>query len=100
MKMKLIVTGVLCMSSLAWGADWLTEGGDAGRTGWQRHETILNPQNVGGMKLLWKTKFDGATRQMHNLFPPLLVDNVTTDAGKKEIAVLAGISDDVWGVDV
>jgi outer membrane protein assembly factor BamB len=99
MRLKLLVASVLFASALARGADWLTEGGDAGRTGWQRHETILNPQNVSGMKLLWKTKFDSTTRQMHNLFPPLLVNNVNTDAGKKEIAVVAGISDDLWGVD-
>jgi outer membrane protein assembly factor BamB len=81
-------------------ADWLTDGGDPQRTAWQRHETILTKTTVNDMKLLWKIKLDNQTRQMHNLFPPLIAGSVNTPGGEKEIAVVAGVSDNVYGIDV
>jgi outer membrane protein assembly factor BamB len=81
-------------------ADWLTDGGDPQRTSWQRHETILTTDSVKDMKLLWKIQTDNQPRQMHNLFPPLIAGNVSTPAGAKEIAVVAGVSDNVYGIDV
>ncbi len=81
-------------------ADWLADGGDPQRTAWQRNETILTKDNVKDMKLLWKLKLDNETRQMHSLFPPLIAGSVTTAAGPREIAVVAGVSDNVFGIDV
>ena len=81
-------------------ADWLTDGGDPQRTAWQRNETILTKDNVKDMKLLWKIQTDNQPRQMHNLFPPLIAGNVSTPSGDKEIAILAGVSDNVYGIDV
>ncbi len=81
-------------------ADWLTDGGDPQRTAWQRNETILTKDNVKDMKLLWKIKLDNQPRQMHNLFPPLIAGSVSTRDGEKEIAVVAGVSDNIYAVDV
>jgi outer membrane protein assembly factor BamB len=52
------------------------------------------------MQLLWKLKLDSKSRAMHNLFGPLVAEHATTPQGRKEIAVIAGINDDVFGVDV
>jgi len=81
-------------------ADWLTDGFDARRTAWQQNETILTTANVKDMKLLWKVKLEVQTRQMHALFPALIVGSAATSAGPKEIAVVAGVSDVVYGIDV
>ena len=81
-------------------ADWLTDGGDPQRTAWQRNETILKKDNVKDMKLLWKIKLDNQPRQMHSLFPPLIAGNVTTPAGPTEIAIVAGVSDNIYAIDV
>src|SRR5262249_31054247 len=81
-------------------ADWLTDGGDPQRTAWQRNETLLTKDTVKGMKLLWKLKLDNQPRQMHNLFPALVASSVRTRDGDKEIAVVAGVSDNVYGIDV
>lgn len=54
-------------------ANWLTDGFDSRRTAWQQNETILTIANVRDMKLLWKIKLDNEPRQMHSLFPPLIV---------------------------
>ncbi len=86
--------------SVSWAADWLTDGGDSKRTAWQRDETIFTKQNVGDTKLLWKLKLDNEPRQMHSLFPPLIVGRVATGAGPKEIAVVTGVSDNIYGIDV
>ena len=37
---------------------------------------------------------------MHALFPALIVGSATTSAGPKEIAVVAGVSDIIYGIDV
>jgi outer membrane protein assembly factor BamB len=81
-------------------ANWLTDGGDPQRTAWQRNETIISKDSVRNMKLAWKIQLDNQPRQMHNLFPPLLVSDVSTKEGPKEIAVIAGISDNLYGIDV
>lgn len=81
-------------------ADWPTDGGDAQRTAWQQHETILNKGNVGNMKLLWSLKLDNVPHEMHSLFPVLIADSVKTSSGSKQIAVEAGSSDNLYGIDV
>jgi len=80
-------------------ADYLTAGVDAQRTGWMKDEKIFSPQNVSGMTLLWKTKLESTPREMHNLFPPLVVERVTTARGPREVLVVPGVSDDLFGVD-
>src|SRR4051812_22635528 len=87
-----------CFSGFA--ADWLTDGGDIQRTSWQKEEKILSPSTVKNMKLLWKLKLDNQPREMHALFPPLIVSQAETPAGPKEIAVVAGSSDNIFGIDV
>lgn len=91
----LVLAVVVRMSA----ADYLTAGVDAQRTGWLKDEKIFTPQNVSGMKLLWKTKLESTPREMHNLFPPLVVQRVTTARGPREILVVPGVSDDLFGVD-
>ena len=81
-------------------ADWLTDGGDPQRTAWQKNEHILTVSNVKGMKLLWKYKTDNVPREMHALFPPLIVGRVVTAAGPKQVAIVAGVSDNIYAIDV
>jgi hypothetical protein len=70
-----------------WSADWLTDGGNSQRTNWQKDEKILSTANAKDIKLLWKIKLDNQPRQMHNLFPPLIIDRVNTSGGPKQIAI-------------
>lgn len=84
----------------AWGADWLTDGNNPQRTNWQTDEKIITTANVKNMKLLWKLKLDNEPRQMHSLFPPLIVEHVSTSAGTKQIALETGVSDNLYAIDV
>src|SRR5262249_6132055 len=81
-------------------SDFLTEGVDSARTGWVRDEKIFTPANVGQTRLLWKVKLESTPRAMHNLFAPLVAERVTLPQGTREIAVVAGVSDDLFGIDV
>jgi outer membrane protein assembly factor BamB len=103
----LIVMALACV--LNWGTppqaqsanttDWLTDGGDIERTGWQRNETILSTTSVKNMKLLWKTRLDNEPRQMHNLLPALIASNVKTAGGEKQIVLVTGVTDNLYALD-
>ena len=80
--------------------NWLTDGGDSQRTSWQRNESLITRESVRNMKLMWTIQLDNQPRQMHNLFAPLIVNDVQTAGGSREIAVVAGISDNIYGIDV
>jgi outer membrane protein assembly factor BamB len=81
-------------------ANWLTDGGDVQRTGWQRNETTLTTANVKDLRIVWKLKLDNEPREMHALLPVLIVGEINTAAGPKEIAVVAGSSDNIYAIDV
>jgi outer membrane protein assembly factor BamB len=81
-------------------AHWLMDGGDPQRTSWQRQETLISPSSVKDMRLLWTLKLDNQQREMHNIFAPLIIGDLQMPAGTREIAVVAGISDNVYGIDI
>src|SRR3954467_8968661 len=81
-------------------ADWLTDGGDVQRSGWQRHESTLTKDNVKNLKIVWKLQLDNQPREMHSLLPPLIVGRIDTPGGPKKLAVVAGSSDNIYAIDV
>jgi outer membrane protein assembly factor BamB len=100
MRKVLILVGLMFSSLVAIGADWLTDGGNPQRTAWQKDEKTLTTENVKNMKLLWKVKTDNLPREMHSLLPALIVGRATTSSGPKEIAVVTGVSDNIYAIDV
>jgi outer membrane protein assembly factor BamB len=80
--------------------DWLTDGGDNERTGWQRHETILTKDNVRNLKVLWKIQTDNQPRALHGLMPVLIVGRLNTAKGPSQIGIVSGISDNLYAFDV
>ncbi len=100
MRKLLVLTALCAACALLPAADWLTDGGNPQRTGWQPDEKILNKDNVKGLQILWKLKLDNVPQEMHSLFPPLIVEKVQTSSGIKQIAIEAGISDNLYAIDV
>jgi outer membrane protein assembly factor BamB len=90
----------LAAATTGLASNFLTEGFDSGRTGWVRNEKVFSIANVGTTRLLWKLELDSTPRAMHNLFAPLVAERVRTARGLREIAVVAGVSDDLFGIDV
>ncbi|MBO0911127.1 MAG: PQQ-binding-like beta-propeller repeat protein [Acidobacteria bacterium] len=99
MRKLLCVIMVLLSCTLGWSADWLTDGGNPQRTGWQKDEHILNKDNVQNLQLLWKINLGNEPREMHSLLPTLVASNVPTPDGPREITITAGVSDNIYAVD-
>ena len=98
---RLLVTGLLlCGAATLSATDVLLEGIDVGRSGWVKDEKFFTLANVGSTKLLWKVQLKSTPRAMHNLFPPLIAENVTTSQGPLEVGLVAGITDDLFAIDV
>jgi outer membrane protein assembly factor BamB len=99
MRRTAFTFSILLSAALSWGSDWLTDGGDPQRTAWQRGEKIFSTANAKDIKLLWKIKLDNEPRQMHNLFPPLIVERVNTSRGPRQIVIETGVSDNLYAID-
>ncbi|PYR90428.1 MAG: pyrrolo-quinoline quinone [Acidobacteria bacterium] len=80
--------------------DWITDGGDNQRTGWNKDEKILTKDNVKNLKLLWKLQTDNYPRALHSLMPVLVVGQLSTANGPKQVGFVAGISDNLYAFDV
>ncbi len=100
MHKGLLPAAVALAGALAWPADWLTDGYDVRRDAWQRDEKILSTSNAKDIRLLWKLKLDNQPRQMHSLFPPLIIGKLKTANGVREVAIEAGVSDNLYAIDV
>ena len=84
--------------------EWLTWGGDAERSGWNRGETSLSKSNIKNLELRWKTQIDktvpveiesGASM----LTTPLVVDAVRTPQGSKTLVLTLAASNTVTALD-
>ena len=80
--------------------DWLTDGGDNQRTGWAKNEKILTKQNVGSLKLLWTLETGNQPRALHSLMPVLVVGQLATANGPRQVGIVNGVSDNLYGFDV
>jgi len=79
--------------------DWTTDGGDNQRTGWNKQEKTLTKDNVKNLKLLWKMETKNQVRALHSLMPVIVVGQLNTAAGTKQVGFLAGISDNLYAFD-
>jgi outer membrane protein assembly factor BamB len=84
---------------LAQGRGWNTFGGDAQRTGWNRGETDLAPDNIKGLKIEWGTKLNIAPRGLNGLTVPIARANMSTSRGIKDFIILGSASDQLFVVD-
>jgi len=96
----LVASAVVAATVSLSAVDYLTEGVDNARTGWLKNEKVFTTTNVRGMRLLWKIKAESTPRQMHNLFAPLIKEGVQTARGPMELAIFAGISDELFAYEV
>ncbi|MCL2430146.1 MAG: PQQ-binding-like beta-propeller repeat protein, partial [Alphaproteobacteria bacterium] len=99
MRKLVSVIAVLLSSTVGWSADWLTDGGNPERTGWQKDEHVLNKDNVQNLEILWKINLGNEPREMHSLLPTLIAANVPAPDGPREITITAGVSDNIYAVD-
>jgi len=78
--------------------DWPFFGGDAQRSGWQKSDLRITKENVKDFELMWKRKLEtkGGPR---SLTPPVVIGNLISYKGFKELAFVEGSSGKLWAVD-
>src|SRR5579863_2208526 len=98
-----IYAGVLLAAALAAQAaqasEWLTFGGDAQRTGWAKKEKILTKDSLKNFGLQWKLHLDNEPKELISLTAPVVVEDVYTSKGVKDVVVVAGSSDNLYTID-
>jgi outer membrane protein assembly factor BamB len=94
------IPALIVFACLPIAADqWTTFGADPQRDSWSRGENILNKDNAGKIKLVWKLKIANAAREETSLAAPVVVENVLTVQGHKDIILVAGASDTLDAID-
>src|SRR3954464_13564153 len=79
--------------------DWTTDGGDNQRTGWNKQEKTLTKDSVKNLKLLWKIGTHNQVRALHSLMPVLVVGQLNTPAGVKQVGFVSVVSDSLAGLN-
>ena len=82
--------------------DWLTFSYDGERTGWNRAEKILTPENVGRLELLWKRQLDARPNTINrysSMTDPVVAQAVATGAGPRNLVFVASADNDVYALD-
>jgi outer membrane protein assembly factor BamB len=79
--------------------DWPFYGGDAQRTGWERRDSRITKENVKDFQLVLKRKFDNKSKGPRSLTPPVILGNLISYRGFKELAFVAGAADNLWAID-
>src|SRR3954462_621414 len=100
MRRRDLVVAILAGCALLPAADWLTDGGSQYRNGWQKDEKTLTKANVAGMKALWSIKLENQVRELHALFPPLIIGKLNVGGATREVAIVTGITDTIFAIDV
>ena len=67
---------------------------DNGRTGWNRHETILTPANVGNLRLLSTVALDEQVNAQ-----PLFVPGMTIAGGRHSVVYVATANNTIYALD-
>src|SRR4051794_15554779 len=98
MSMSKILFSSLVFAGLAYPQgrplDWPSYGGNAQRTGWEKSDTRITKDNVKDFQLVLKQKLDDT-----KLTPPSVIGLLISYRGFKELALVAGSSDNVWAID-
>ncbi len=98
--LRWIALGLFCVPVVAQQTvPWLTRGGSNDRGGWNSHETQLTQNSVitKGVSLVTVVPLCCDARGMEA--QPLILPNVNTAKGKRDVMILPSMSDSVRGVD-
>jgi outer membrane protein assembly factor BamB len=82
--------------------EWLTYQADPERTGWARAENTLGKTSVSRLALLWKAQLDAVPTRVNlhaTLTDPLVVEDVQTKQGPKDLVLIASAENNVYALD-
>lgn len=100
----LVVGSLVAQAQGSRTREWLTWGGDAERTGWNRSETMLSKQNVSRLGLKWTAQIDKEVSieiESGNsmLTTPLVAQGVRTPQGVKPVVYTLSASNTLAALD-
>jgi outer membrane protein assembly factor BamB len=78
--------------------DWPFFGGDAQRSGWEKSDLRITKENVKDFQLVLKHKLETKSGD-RSLTPPVVIGNLISYKGFKELAFVAGSSGRIWALD-
>jgi outer membrane protein assembly factor BamB len=104
MTMRTILAALPCILATVVAAqprpaNWPTYGGDAQRSGWEKADARISKETVKDLQLLWKMKLENQPKGPRPLLPPLILGNLISYRGFKELAFVASSSDIVYAID-
>ena len=98
---KTFVVAVASAASalLLWSADWASQSGNPQRDGWARNERDLTKEKFQDFHLLYKTRLDNKAVGLYALTSPIIIGNLITYRGFKEMLFVGGSSDNAFSID-
>ena len=91
--------GRVPVAALTAANNWPGVNGGPQREGWAKPEAMLSRNTVGAVQLLYSRKLDNRNRGTQALTPPLVLGNLISYRGFKEMLFLGGSSDTVYSID-
>jgi outer membrane protein assembly factor BamB len=91
--------GLVPVAALTAANNWPGVNGGPQREGWARPEAMMSRATVGAVKLLYTRTLDEKPHGGRVLTPPLVLGNLISYRGFKEMLFLAGTSDTVYSID-
>jgi outer membrane protein assembly factor BamB len=81
--------------------DWLTWGGDPGRSGWAKTEKTLSKDNAARLKLKWTAQLDITPKfeVLSTSTAPLVATNIRTTQGPRDLVFVVAADSTVYAID-
>ena len=92
-------TGLVPVAALTAANNWPGVSGGPQREGWAKPELMMSRNTVGAVQLLYSRKLDNRNRGTQALTPPLVLGNLISYRGFKEMLFLGGSADIVYSID-
>jgi outer membrane protein assembly factor BamB/mono/diheme cytochrome c family protein len=92
-------TGRVPVAALTAANNWPGVNGGPQREGWAKPELMLSRDTVGAVQLLYSRKLENRNRGTQALTPPLVLGNLISYRGFKEMLFLGGSADLVYSID-
>jgi outer membrane protein assembly factor BamB len=90
---------LLLFGTTLFAADWPSIGGNAQRDGWSRGEEKLSTKTAAGLKFLYGFKASGAKARQSGLTTPVVLANIITYKGFKQLVSVGRSDNSVVSVD-
>ncbi len=74
-------------------------GGDAQRSGWEKSDSRITRDNVKDFQVVFSRKLGAGNSGLHSLTPPVVIGQLISYKGFKELAFVEGAGDKVWAID-